>query len=107
ALPIPGPLRILVAIGSPEEQNARGELLDTERELSRILDAVEPARKQTRPAYVRIIERGTVAAIREALQAERYHVLHVTSHAGPGVLVLEQEDGSKDEVDARRFRDEG
>jgi hypothetical protein len=106
ALSIPGPLRILVAIGSPEEQNARGELLDMERELSRILDAVEPARKQARPAYVRVIERGTVAAIRKALQTERYHVLHVTSHAQPGVLVLEQEDGSEDKVDARRFCDE-
>ncbi len=63
ALPISGPLRILVAIGSPEEQNARGELLDMEREF---LDAVEPARKQQRPAYVRVIERGTVKAIRES-----------------------------------------
>lgn len=106
ALPIPGPLRILVAIGSPEEQNSRGELLDMERELSRILDAVEPARKQQRPAYVRVIERGTVKAIREALQPERYHVLHVTCHAGPGVLILEKEDGSEDRVDARRFCDE-
>ncbi|HSG38310.1 MAG TPA: TIR domain-containing protein, partial [Thermoanaerobaculia bacterium] len=106
ALPIPGPLRILVVIGSPEEQNDRGELLDMERELSRILDAVEPARKQKRPAYVRVIERGTVKAIREALQAERYHVLHVTCHAGPGVLVLEKEDGSTDRVNAERFYQE-
>ncbi|HKV07651.1 MAG TPA: tetratricopeptide repeat protein [Thermoanaerobaculia bacterium] len=106
ALPIPGPLRILVAIGSPEEQNARGELLDMERELSRILDAVEPARKQERPAYVRVIDRGTVKAIRDALQIERYHVLHVTCHAGPGVLVLEKEDGSADRVTAQRFCDE-
>lgn len=106
ALPIPGPLRILVAIGSPEEQNARGELLDIERELDCILDAVEPARKQNRPAYVRVIDRGTVKAIRDALLAERYHVLHITCHAGPGVLILEKEDGSKDLVDARRFCDE-
>ena len=77
-----------------------------ERELSRILDAVEPARKQQRPAYVRVIERGTLKAIREALQTERYHVLHVTCHAGPGMLVLENEDGSKDSVNAQRFCDE-
>ncbi len=38
---VPGPLRVLVAIGSPEAQNARGELLDMERELERILDAGE------------------------------------------------------------------
>ena len=37
AVAIPGPLRILVAIGSPEAQNARGELLDMEAELQRIL----------------------------------------------------------------------
>ena len=45
AVNIPGPLRVLVAIGSPEVQNARGELLDLERELSLILAAVEPARR--------------------------------------------------------------
>ncbi len=45
ALQIPGPLRILVAIGSPEEQNQRGELLDLELKLGQILDAVQPARK--------------------------------------------------------------
>ena len=101
--PVPGPLRILVAIGSPEEQNNRGELLDMEEELSRLLDAVEPARKQSRPAYVRVLERGTVQAIRDALAAERYHVLHVTCHAGPGVLVLEAEDGRPDTVEAGRF----
>ncbi len=106
ALSIPGPLRILVAIGSPEEQNERGELLDMERELSRILDAVEPARRQERPAHVRVLERGTVQAIREALEGERYHVLHITCHAGPGTLVLETEEGGKDEVKADRFCDE-
>jgi hypothetical protein len=104
--PVPGPLRILVAIGSPEEQNERGELLDMERELSRIVDAVEPARKQRRPAYVRVLERGAVKAIREALEGERYHVLHVSCHAGPGVLVLETEEGGEDQVSAERFCNE-
>jgi tetratricopeptide (TPR) repeat protein len=103
ALQVPGPLRILVAIGSPEAQNARGELLDMEAELARILDAVEPARKQGRAVYVRILENGTVAAIREALEAERYHVLHLSCHAGPGVLILEDGDGGEDRVDAERL----
>lgn len=75
AVNIPGPLRVLVAIGSPEVQNARGELLDLERELSLILAAVEPARRRGR-AFVRILETGSVAAIRETLSAQRYHVLH-------------------------------
>jgi len=102
APPIPGPLRVLVAIGSPAAPNKRGELLDLEEELSRILDAVEPARRQGR-AHVRVLERGTVPAIREALAAEPCHVLHLTCHAGPGVLVLETEEGAEDWVDASRF----
>jgi len=89
-------------IGSPEAQNVRGELLDMERELARILDAVEPARKEGK-AMVRVLETGSVKAIREALSAQRYHVLHISCHAGPGVLVLEDEEGSEDRVDAERF----
>lgn len=100
---VPGALRILVAVGSPEEQNERGELLDMERELARILDAVEPTRRESRPAHVRVLERGTVAAIREALAAEPWHVLHISCHARPGLLILEDEDGRADRVDADRL----
>lgn len=102
AIGIPRPLRVLVAIGSPEEQNPRGELLDMEAELRRILDAVEPARRHS-GAHVRILNRGTMRAIREALQVERYHVLHVSCHAAPGALILEDEQGQEDRVDAERF----
>ena len=90
AIQIPGPLRILVVIGSPDRGD-HGELLDYEAELRRILDAVEPARRQDR-AYVRILNRGTVAEMRAALQAQRFHVLHLSCHAGPGVLMLEDEE---------------
>jgi tetratricopeptide (TPR) repeat protein len=100
AISIPGPLRILVAIASPEAGG--GELLDYEKELARILDAVEPARRLGK-AHVQILHRGTVAAIREALEAERFHVLHLSCHAGPGVLVLETEEGDADEVSADRL----
>ncbi len=82
AIQVPGPLRILVAIGSPETQRG-GELLDYEAELGRILEAVEPARRAGK-AYVKILHRGTVAAIRAALAERRYHVLYVSCHAGPG-----------------------
>ena len=98
---IPGPLRILVAIGSPEALNRRGELLDYERELSQILDAVGTARRAK--AHVQILHRGTVRAIRQALETERYHVLHLSCHAGPGVLLLETDDGEEDRVTAERF----
>jgi hypothetical protein len=99
---IPGPLRILVAIGSPEAQNARGELLDMEAELRRILDAVEPARRKGHAA-VRILEYGTVAAIRATLEQERYHVLYISCHAAPGELILEDGDGGEDRVTAGRL----
>ena len=103
ALSIPRPLRILVAIGSPESQSEHGELLDYERELARILEAVEPARAKGRGAYVRILHRGTVAALREALEQQRFHVLHISCHASPEALVLEDEEGREDRVDANRF----
>ena len=105
AVSIPGPLRILVAVGSPEAQNARGELLDMEAELSRILDAVDAARLKGR-AFVWILENGGVAAIREALEQQRYHVLYISCHARPGELVLENTEGREDRVTARRLLDE-
>src|SRR5262249_33509378 len=97
--------RVLVAIGSPEMGKGRGELLDMEAELALILDAVEAAR-ESRRAHVRILNRGTVAAIHQALAEQRFHVLHVSCHAPPGALVLEDDEGGVDEVDAGRFMDE-
>jgi tetratricopeptide (TPR) repeat protein len=104
AIRIPGPLRILVVIGSPD-QGERGELLDYEAELQRILDAVEPARRQDR-AYVRVLNRGTLPEVRAALQAQRFHVLHISCHAYPGALVLEDESGGPDLVTAARLAGE-
>jgi hypothetical protein len=89
AIAIPPPLRILVAIGSPEAQNARGQLLDMEAELRRILDATDKAKGK---AYVRILETGSPEAICEALRQQRYHVLYISCHAEPGRLVLETAD---------------
>jgi tetratricopeptide (TPR) repeat protein len=104
AIQIRGPLRILVVIGSPD-QGDHGELLDYEAELRRILDAVEPARREQR-AYIRILNRGTVAEMRAALHAQRFHILHISCHARPGALYLENEDGQPDEVTAERLASE-
>ena len=106
AVVIPGPLRILVAIGSPEAQNARGELLDMEAELQSILDATEGPRRTGR-AFVHILEVGSVRAIHDALVARRYHVLHISCHASPGTLILETADGGQDNVTAERLSREG
>jgi hypothetical protein len=62
-----GPLRLLVAIASPETGDA--ELLDYEAELARIVAAVEPARKKGE-AYVRVLNEGSLAAINMALSEE-------------------------------------
>jgi hypothetical protein len=105
AIVIPGPLRILVAIASPEAQNARGELLDMEAELQRILDAVDKPRRASK-AFVNILEQGTVAAINTALAVRRYHVLHISCHAGPNTLILETADGKEDRVPAKRLWEE-
>ncbi len=55
-----------------------------ERETARIVDSVERAREEGK-AHVRELEVGSVRAIREALNQERYHILHISCHAGAGV----------------------
>jgi hypothetical protein len=96
---IPGPLRILAVIASPDHSGV--ELLDYEHELGTILDQVENARRND--AYVRILNWGSVGAIREALTRERFHILHISCRAVRGLLVLEKPDGTPDRVDAATF----
>ncbi|WP_444951209.1 tetratricopeptide repeat protein [Micromonospora ureilytica] len=99
AVRVDGPLRMLAAIASPDDSTQ--PLLDHERELGRILGAVEPGHRHG--ARVRVLEWGSAAAIRAALAAEPFHVLHVSSHARPGALLLETPTGTEDRVDAARF----
>ena len=98
---IAGPLRILVVLASPEGTDG-GPLLDVEHELATVLDAVEPARKHT-AAHVRVLNLGTLSAIREALTAERFHILHISCHAAPGRLVLEDAQGRPHKVSAEEL----
>jgi len=100
AVQVPGPLRILAVIASPE--SGGGELLDYEAELARILDAVDPTRRHE-DAYVQVLNWGSTGAIRQALTGQRFHVLHLSCHAQPGTLLLETDTGHADPVDAARF----
>nr|WP_232541407.1 tetratricopeptide repeat protein [Nocardia bovistercoris] len=93
---IPAPIRILVAIAAPD--NDGGPLLDYERELRNVMSAVRGARH--RDAEVRIVEFATTAAIRAELAQAPAHVLHLSGHAKPGYLLLEDENGAVREVDA-------
>ncbi|MEU8423527.1 tetratricopeptide repeat protein [Micromonospora sp. NPDC048835] len=99
AVRVDGPLRMLAAIASPEDSTQ--QLLDHERELGRILGAVEPGHRHG--VRVRVLEWGSADAIRAALTEEPFHVLHVSSHARPGALLLETPSGAEDRVDAARF----
>ena len=99
-----GPLRILAVIASPEAGG--GELLDYEAELAAIIGAVNPARRG-QGAYVEVLNWGSLAAIRSALLARRFHVLHLSCHARPGELLLEDAAGRPDRVGAGRFAAEG
>jgi CHAT domain len=102
AVSVPGTLRILAVIASPERGD--GDLLDHEAELARILAVVDPSRREQN-ASVRVLNWGSRAAIRHALAEERFHVLHLPCHAKPGALVLESDTGETD-VTAREFVDD-
>lgn len=95
---VPGPLRILIVVASPDS----GSILDHERELAAIMDAVEPARRH-HGAYVRILNEATLSAVGEAVAEEGFHVLHIACHARPGALLLEDAHGRPHEVTPRRL----
>ena len=87
---LPGPLRIVVAIASPD--SGGGAVLDYERELRNVLAAVRAARQDA--ADVRVVPFATLAAIRAELDRGPAHVLHISGHGSPGSLWLEDEDGA-------------
>ena len=99
---LPGPLRIVVAIAAPD--SGGGPVLDYERELRNVLAAVRAARQDA--ADVRVVPFATLAAIREELDRGPAHVLHISGHGSPGILDLENEDGTARPVTAEEFVDQ-
>ncbi|GAA1560752.1 hypothetical protein GCM10009827_097570 [Dactylosporangium maewongense] len=92
-----GPLRIVVAIASPDING--GPLLDYEHELRAVTEAVHKARRSG--ARVEVVQFATTAAIRAALDVSGgVHVLHISAHGRPGVLLLEDDDGKARPVTA-------
>ena len=75
--PIPGgPLNVLVAIGAPDEDKTDNSVLDGERELETILNALERPRLLGN-AHVKVLEVGSPEQIGDALRECSYHVLHL------------------------------
>ncbi len=102
--PLAGPVKILIAVGAPDEKYSSGPVLDLERELQVILDAVEPANRLDN-VQVRILEVGSPDAIADAFREEEYHVLHISCHGVPGKLALENEELHEVPTTARELID--
>ena len=90
--PLAGPFKVLVAVAAPDRGGGEAVLLDHEREVALILEALEPLRR-IQSAQVRLLDVGHPEQIREALHRDPYHVLHLSCHGRPGELQLETEDG--------------
>lgn len=88
----PGPLKILVAIGAPDEGQTRLSPLDFERELGTILDAIDRAGRPG-DVEVKILEVSHPEELGRALREDAFHVLHLSARESCGALVLEDEDG--------------
>ncbi|MBR7829710.1 CHAT domain-containing protein [Actinospica sp. MGRD01-02] len=96
----PRALHIVFAIAAPREHRLKP--IDYQRELRDILKAVRPA-LGTGAVTIRILNWGTLEAIHAALKQQPADILHISCHAGPGVLALETVSGSPDIVDAQTF----
>ena len=91
--PQAGPLRILAAVGAPDEGKTLGSVLNLELELQTILNAVQDAREFGN-ADVKILETGHWDEIEKALLESPYHILHISGHGGEGIIEMEDEDGN-------------
>jgi hypothetical protein len=90
--PMAGPLKILAAVAAPDETKTRNAPLDVEAEMAAVLDAVSAVAAGSH-AQVRILEVASLAAIRQALATDAYHVLHLSAHGSSESVELEDEDG--------------
>jgi tetratricopeptide (TPR) repeat protein len=88
-----GPLKVLVAVAAPDETKTASVPLDAEAEMQAVLDAVADVAGGPQ-AQVRILEVASLAQIRQALQRDGFHVLHLSAHGSARAVELEDEDGN-------------
>ncbi len=108
--PLPGPLKILVAVAAPEETRTRNPPLDVEAEMQAIIDAVRGV-AGSGAAQVTILEVAGLKQIADALSGQStdgddfYHVLHLSAHGSASEVELEDEDGNPVPVRAEELVD--
>jgi tetratricopeptide (TPR) repeat protein len=90
AAPLPGPLRLLIAVGAPDEDKTASVPLDPEHELGTIFRALDQAGAGIEP---KVLEVGHPRSIQLALEEQSFHVLYLSGHGTAGVLEMENEDG--------------
>ena len=95
-----GPLKVLAAVAAPDEGKTQKAPLDAEAEMAAVLDAVTDVAASPH-AQVRILEVASLPQIRQALQRDAYHVLHLSAHGSPESIELEDEDGAPVQVTPR------
>jgi len=92
------PLRILVAIAMPDD----GPPLDLEAEVARVHEALGSSQRGA-DSRVRLLSRGTLSDLAQALAEETFHIVHISCHAVPGELIMEDEFGRARRVTAREL----
>ncbi|MEK8109410.1 CHAT domain-containing protein [Micromonospora sp. M12] len=98
-MPLPGPLKVLVAVAAPEERRSSDPALAVEAEMQAVLDAVAPVAEDD-AGQVTVLEVAGPGQIADALRAEQYHVLHLSAHGSATGVRLEDEDGDPVDVGA-------
>ncbi|MFC0254549.1 CHAT domain-containing protein [Massilia consociata] len=97
---VEGPLRVLVALSSPRDHPR----LDTTREWDILCDALEPSITAGRLELRQVPGRCTFDNLRDSLRHYGAHIFHFVGHGVPGKLVLEQESGKGQEMEATHLR---
>ena len=100
--PLPGPLKLLVAVAAPEETRTPNPPLDIEAEMQAILDAVGGVGGHGE-AQVTILEVASPQEISEALRVDQYHALHLSAHGSAAGVELDDEDGNPVWVEGAAF----
>ncbi|MDN3356130.1 CHAT domain-containing protein, partial [Actinomadura sp. DC4] len=96
--PLPGPLKILVAVAAPDEGATPNAALDVEAEMQAVLDAIADV-QDLDTVQVRILEVASSQQITDALRTDQYHVLHLSAHGSPAGVELADEDGLPESVE--------